>query len=99
MVQSKRDLRTSPGEGEKGASTWNEVFELNCQSPRDQKLEIIVEEGTKFGLRRKGKEIARAAVPLSKLLVKNRRKLNLKLEPQGSLRIDISYADFVDQRS
>ena len=99
VVQSKRDSRTSPGEGEKGESIWNEVFELNCQSPRDQELEIIVEEGTKFGLRRRGTEIARATVPLSKLLLKKSRKLNLKLEPQGSLRIDISYADFVDHRS
>ena len=99
VVKSKRDIRTSPGGGKKGESIWNEAFELNCQSPRDQELEIVVEEGMRLGLRRRGAEIARSKVPLSKLLTKKDRKLNIKLEPQGTMRLDLSYADFVDRRS
>lgn len=99
LVQSKLDSRTSPEEAKKGESIWNEVFELNCQSPQSQDLEIIIEEGANLSLRRRGTEIARANIPLSKLLLKKSRKLNIKLEPQGSLRLDMSYADFVDKRS
>ena len=99
VVKSKRDIRTSPGGGKKAESIWNEAFELNCQSPRDQELEIVVEEGMRLGLRRRGAEIARSKVPLSKLLTKKDRKLNIKLEPQGTMRLDLSYADFVDRRS
>jgi len=97
---SKRDSRTSL-QGAAGEPLWNEAFELNCVSPSKQELEIIVQEGARIGLRRRGTEIGRATIPLSSLdsLNQKQQKLTVDLEPQGTVRLNVAYADFVDQKS
>ena len=97
---SKRDSRTSMN-GASGEPVWNEAFELNCISPRNQELEVIVQEGASIGLRRRGTVIGRATVSLSSLalLKQKQQKVTVDLEPQGTIRFNVAYADFVDQKS
>lgn len=96
---SKRDSQSSESGGA-GFPVWREACELNCLSPHEESLDVEVLEGSRlaFHSSKTRKCIGKAAVPLKSLVGRPNQQLNVKLEPQGSLLLDVSYADFVDKK-
>ena len=92
-VETKPDSMASE-DGEPGYPIWNEAFELNCRDPKEEVLEIVVREGSRFKFR---DVIGTAKVPLSSFRGQPTQQLTVPLEPQGSIQLDLSYADFVDR--
>lgn len=94
---SKRDSQSSQNPGN-GTAVWRESCELHCLSPSEESLEVVVEEGSRFALHapKNRKFIGKATVPLASLMTRPSQQLNVELEPQGSVRLDLTYADFVD---
>lgn len=92
---SKRDSQTSTSSSD--GAVWREACELHCLSPGEESLEVVVREGSRLAFPRK-KYIGKATISLASLMKRPSQQLNVKLEPQGSLQIDLSYADFVDKR-
>lgn len=100
VVTSKRDLQTSETDGP-GLPIWREAFELNCISPLEDTLEIMVSEGSRVAIHgpRTRKQIGRATISLSSLLERPNQQVNIKLKPQVYVLLDLSYAKFVDNES
>lgn len=96
---SKHDSQSSESGGA-GFPVWRESCELHCLSPREETLEVTVSEGSRLAFHppKSRKYIGKATISLSSLAERPNQQLNIKMEPQGSLQLDLSYADFVDKR-
>lgn len=97
---SKQDSQTTGG-GESGKPVWMQAFGFKCSEPESEELEVILEERGLPFLKRFNKEpeiIATAKIPLKGLAERSNKKLKVNLEPQGSMWLDLSYAEFVDEQ-
>jgi hypothetical protein len=95
-VQSKRDSESSV-DGARGAPVWVESFDINVMDPKNDTLEVAIMEGSRWQFPpRKGQVIAKANVELGSFLKRPTQKLKIQLEPQGYMRLDLSYAEFVN---
>jgi hypothetical protein len=96
---SKRDSQSSQS-SDKGSAVWREACELHCLSPQEETLEVLVKEGSRLGLHspKTRNYIGKATIPLASLMKRPSQQFNVKLEPQGSIQLDLSYAEFVDKK-
>ena len=90
-MRTKRDSQTSVV-GNRGAPVWMQTFDFKCTDPNVEDLEIVVESGSLLG---GGKVLAQKTVSLRDYAKLRNQKVKIDLEPQGSVWLDLSYAEFV----
>ena len=90
-VRTKRDSQTSVV-GTRGDPVWMQAFDFKCSDPEHEELEIIIEDGSLLG---RGRQLAEATLPIAEYTQRGNQQVKVSLEPEGSLLLDLSYAEFV----
>lgn len=91
-VDSKLRSQTL-GDNSPGRSAWMETFNLNCLDATEEELEVIVLEKSRWSPF-KNQAIAKATIPLTNLTKVRNYRMCTKLEPEGTIWLDLSYADY-----